>query len=357
MNLLDNLSQLKKLDPAASLPSIEAFPLQLHQAWEEIYPLKFNFSPFNKIVLAGMGGSALGGRIIESLYQEELSVPFTTVSDFSLPGFVDAQTLLLVASYSGNTEETSSCLKQGIKQKAQVLALTTGGEIGRLVQKGNLQGAVFSPEHNPLGYPKTAVGYSLGSLLAVLANLRLINLNHLSFRKNLAEFKKIQKNYLSVSLLSRNPAKKLALELAASVPVFVASQPLFGAARCCRNQVNEIAHQHALFFDLPEMSHHLVEAFGKPVFLQKKATYLFFESSLYHPRVQEHLKITRQVLRQRKIKNLSYPLQSHGKLAQVLETVNLGGFLAVYLSLLDHEDPGPEPWIIYFKKKLGRPTH
>lgn len=358
-NLLDDIAKIKEIDKDNTLGSIEAFPDQLSQIWQEITSQKFpqRLTEFENIVLAGMGGSALAGRVVKFLFQDKLKRPFEIATEYSLPEYVNHQTLVIVSSYSGNTEETLSCLQEAQERNAKIAAITTGGKLGELIKKKQISGYAYQPQHNPLGFPKTAIGYSLGAILALMSNLKIIDLDQAKFQKAKKEFLQIQKkNYLNNPTAS-NPAKKMAKELFGLIPLLVASEHLKGAAYTFRNQIHEINHANAFFYDLPELTHELVEALGKPKEFKKKAVYLFIKSNHYHPRNQKRYQVFRQILEKLKITNFEYEVKTESQLAQALEVINLGGFLATYLSILAQEDPGPEPWIIWFKKKLGQPTH
>ncbi|MFC1726961.1 SIS domain-containing protein [Patescibacteria group bacterium] len=354
MNLLDDINNLKKIDKSDALGSIEALPKQIRNVFNDFNKAAVlqRMTGFKKIALAGMGGSALAGRIVRFLYQDELKFPFQIITEYDLPNHIDHDTFLIISSYSGNTEETLSCLEQAKQKKAKSFAITTDGKIGQMIESHKQDGFIYHPRYNPLGYPKTAVGYSLGSLLAVFSHLNLINLSTDLLNKALAEFEAVQMKFFPQAPTVENPAKKLALEFKGLVPFLISSQHLNGATFTFRTQLNEIAHTNAHFYDLPEMNHHLVEAFGKPEMFIKHMVYLMIVSSDYHPRNQKRYQATQKVLNQFKIKNLAYEMRSESKLAQVLELVNLGGFTSAYLSIANHEDPGPEDWIIYLKKAL-----
>ena len=337
---------MKKLDPGRTLDSVKAFPKQLKQIWQETKKLKLstNYQKAKNLVLAGMGGSALGGRIVKSLFENQLRIPFQLVTEYQLPKFVNSESLVIVASYSGNTEETLACLSEAQKRKAMIFGLTTGGKLAEKIKKG-LPGMIFKPKFNFLGYPKTAIGYSLGALIGFLAKSGFIQLTDSQFEKALKEFEKVD---------LESAAKKIAANFQDKISVVVSSEHLNGAAWAFRNQINEIAHYYSLFFVIPAMNHHLVEAFSQPEGAKKGLCYLFFRSNQYFSRNQQRYQISQQLLNQQKIKNWEYALQSQNKLAQVLEIVQLGGLTAVYLSFLNQQDPGPEPWIIYFKKSLKK---
>ena len=354
MNILDNLKELKKLDPEKSLESIQAFPDQLVDIWQQAQKMVVpsEFKKAKNIVVAGMGGSALGGRIAKSLLESEIKIPLMVNTEYQLPAFVNRESLVVIASYSGNTEETLSCLKKARQAKAMIFGITTGGKLAGEIKRG-LLGFVFKPKYNLLGYPKTAIGYSLGALLAFLAKNQLINLDDKEFIKQLEEFKKIQPQFLPQTPTSKNPAKKMAHFLQGKIGVLIASQHLKGATWALRNEINEIAHSFCLFFDLPEMNHHLVEALANPEGAKAILGYVFLNSNNYFSRVKIRYPITQKIIQKIGSKTYQYQVQSLSKLAQALEIIQLGGFTALYLSALNSQDPGPEPWIIFLKKQLA----
>lgn len=358
-NILDDIPALRKLDPNNALGSVESFPDQLSQIWQETSQLTLPKTLRGKscVVVAGMGGSALGGRVVSSLLEPTSQSAFYVTTEYHLPSFVNQDSLVVIATYSGNTEETLGCLNDAIKQKAAVVCLTTGGRAGELIRTGKIAGHIFTPRFNPLGYPKTAIGYSVGGLLGILTSLGYTPYTDSDFQRALKEFTTVQKTFRASTPTSRNPIKKLARATQGKIVAFVASEHLRGAAYTAKNQLNEIWHSGALFFDLPEMNHHLVEAFGKPKPFKEGLAYVLLDSSHYHPRNRQRYMITKRVLKKVGTQVESYSLQTNSMLAQAFEVINLGGFLSVYGSLADGEDPGPEPWIIYFKKQLGAPTH
>ncbi|MCJ7827762.1 SIS domain-containing protein [Patescibacteria group bacterium] len=356
--LIDNQAHVRKIDKDNALGSVESFGDQLIQIWELVFNtnLPAHLRHKKKIVIAGMGGSALGGRVVKSLMNEEANAPVEVVTEYRLPHFVDQDTLVVIASYSGNTEEVLGCLKDALERKAAVVAITTGGKIGKMIRRKKIAGIIFSPQHNPLGFPKTALGYSVGGLAALFSNLGYLSYSDNYFRKAVAEFLAWQKNNLGAVDLPTNKAKALAIKLQAKISAFVASEHLKGAAYTAKNQINEIWHSGSLFFDLPELNHHLVEAFGKPKSFKEEVVYLLIQAPGYHPRNKKRFEITAKVLKKIGVSCEVYEVSCSSKLAQAFELINLGGFLSVYGSVLDGEDPGPEPWINYFKKKLGAPT-
>jgi len=346
MKLLDNFAKIRKIDKNNAFGSIQAVPKQLEAAWRQAQKIEVPPEATNakNIIVAGMGGSALGARVIKSLYERELRIPLLIRTEYQLPEFVNQDSLVIIASYSGNTEETLSCLEDALQRKAKIFAYTTGGHLGEKIKTGKIKGLIFKPKLNPLGFPKTAIGYSIGLILGVLARFNYLLLEEDEFFEAVKELKKIN---------LQKPAQEISRNILGKIPIFIASEPFVGALHAFRNQINEIAHTFSVYFDLPEMNHHLVEGFASPEPLKKNGVYYFFNSQFYQPPVEKRYPLTQEILTKLEVTNFEYHLQAKTILAQAFELVNLGGWTAFCLSLLKNEDPGPEPWILYLKKRLA----
>src|SRR4030043_2204555 len=120
--------------------TIKAYPLQVKQAWEEIDALYIppDYKNVNNVVVSGMGGSALGARIIDSYIVDTIRLPIEIYNEYHLPNYVNKNTLVISYSYSGNTEETINATYEALKRKANVFCITTGGELATIAKKEKL---------------------------------------------------------------------------------------------------------------------------------------------------------------------------------------------------------------------------
>ena len=124
---LDNLDLLKELDPDGMLARIAELPQQCRDAWANVQSLELppEYRQVNKVVILGMGGSAIGGDLLRALAEPECALPIVTNRDYTVPAFVNAKTLVIASSYSGNTEETLTAFEEANKRGAALLAITT----------------------------------------------------------------------------------------------------------------------------------------------------------------------------------------------------------------------------------------
>src|SRR3989344_3332021 len=131
--------------------SIRAYPLQFKQAWIEVNSLYIpdDYKEIDNVILCGMGGSALGARIIDSLIQDRLRIPFEIYTEYYVPNYVNEKSLVIASSYSGTTEETINATYEALNRGAKVFGITTGGKLAEVLKENNIPGYIFNPINNP----------------------------------------------------------------------------------------------------------------------------------------------------------------------------------------------------------------
>lgn len=356
MNLLDNIQKIKELDPSSVLESTVLLPEQIKQAWDEIFQAKMPPSCFKgarNIIVAGMGGSALGARIIDSLNFEVLDLPLEIVNGYHLPAYADKNSLIIISSYSGNTEETLSCCLEAIKKKSQIFIISSGGKLSGLAKKNNLPAYIFQTRYNPSGQPRLGLGYSIAAQLALLSKCRFVRLGEAQITEAINYLHELREK-ISVEVEQKeNIAKKTASLLRQKAIVLVSAEHLNGATHTFKNMLNETSKTFAVRFSLPEMNHHLLEGLSYPVQNKKWLKFLFFISEIYDPEIKKRVEITKEVIEKNGLSCLSLRIRGRTRLVQVFETIYLGGFISFYLAMLYRVDPAHIPWVDFFKSKLA----
>lgn len=325
-------------DEKKVLSSISLFDKQCEEALSATSRLKLSKQSANwqikNIVVAGMGGSALGAHIVQSVFGDSLGSPFVIVNNYFLPRFVGKDTLVILSSYSGNTEEVLSCFNDARKRKAKIVCLTSGGLLEEKARKEKISVVVFKTSHNPTDAPRFALGYSIFGILGILEQTGIL-------KKNI----KVQK-----IVLQKNIAKNIAKKLYEKIPVLIGSEFLVGNLHAFQNQINESSKTFCSYFELPELNHHLMEGLANPK--KNKLIFFFVESDLYHPRNKKRYSLTKEVIRKNKIPFINYKLKSKDKFSQSLEFLSLSSLVSFYLSKLNRVNSIENPWVDYFKKKL-----
>jgi len=356
MNKLDNDKVIKKLDPKKVLASIEMLSKQFDQAWQAAgkIVLPAGYRNIDKIVVNGMGGSALGAQIIHSVFQSQMKLPFEIINSYTLPGTVDQRTLYIISSYSGSTEEPLATIAVAKSRGAKVIGITAGGRLAELIKKNDIAGYVFDPIFNPSAQPRIGLGYSIGAQLAILKKLGVLKVSPIEIKNLLNNLSRFDSKFGFSVPTAKNPAKQLAKKLLGKIPIVVASEFLSGNAHVLANQFNENAKTFSAYFLISELNHHLLEGLRFPAVNQKLLTFIFLESGLYQRKNQIRYKITKQVVTKNKISHLTYSLQSATKLAQAMEALAFGSYVSFYLAILNGINPAKIPFVDYFKTQLSR---
>lgn len=334
--------------------SILKLPDQVKQAWKEVGEINLpsTFSRIDKIVISGMGGSALGGRVLDSLLEERIRVPIEVSTKQTIPAYCDASTLVILSSYSGNTEETLDVANKALLKRANVFIITTGGKLKQLMLEENLYGYIFKPINNPSGQPRMGLGYSISATISVLAKLNLVHFSHEEIQKAVETMNQTIKLCQQEISEPSNPAKLIATKLKHKLPVIIASEHLIGCAHAFKNQLNENAKTFSCLFDLPELNHHLMEGLCNPAEVKTYLQFLFLTSSLYSDFVTRRYPLTMEVVNKNEVGAISYQLTAPTKIDQIFEMLVLGSFISYYLAETYHLNPLPIPWVDYFKEHL-----
>jgi glucose/mannose-6-phosphate isomerase len=225
---------------------------------------------FNNIVAGGLGGSGIGARIAKVLFVEKLQLPIEVISDYTLPAYVNEKSLIILSSYSGNTEETLSLFEDAVNRGSTIICITTGGKLREKADAHSV--LVYSAE--PGFQPRMALGYPLATLILILGELC-----NTDYSKELkASSKKLSNTdkYLEAGKIIFDPyatviGKKF---------VFVADQftePI--ALRVCQ-QIQENAKGEAFLIVVPESNHNVIETF----YGSFNTNFIFIHTNK-HPRV------------------------------------------------------------------------
>lgn len=226
---------------------IAAFPQNILQAAQAAEKLNFS-QPKNKIeniVFVGMGGSGIGAKIVSKWIEDEINVPVLLFQEYTIPNFVNENTLLIACSYSGNTEETIFSAKQGKEQGAHIVGICSGGKLEAFCKENNYD-CVVVPGGNP---PRTTTAFSIVHILNLLVNLNLITKT--SLEQVIASKLVLENNIDEI----KKEAKDLATFLHNKIGVFYASSRYEALVIRAKQQFNENAKELCIGHVIPEMNH------------------------------------------------------------------------------------------------------
>lgn len=358
MKTLDDVSAMKKLDPSGVLESTVLFPDQCQQAWDEASMIKFPvaYDQIYNIVVCGMGGSRFTPKTIKELFRDRIKEPYEIVEDYTLPSYVDKDTLVILSSYSGTTEEVLACGQDAITRGAKItgIMMNGNGKVTSFLKENGATAYLFDPKHNPCGQPRIGGGYMLLGHLGLLKALKLIDIDAHEVDDAISFIRQIGSHYKPDVAESNNPAKQLARLLIDTHPFIITAEFLKGFGNGFANQINETAKMISDYRYISELNHHLLEGLKRPETLHKNGLFLFFLSNLYSKLIQKRFAITKTVAEKQQVKTHEILLQGKTKLAQVLESFVLSGFTTFYMAMLYDTDPVAIPWVDYFKAELAK---
>ncbi len=348
---LDDLRQIREIDSEGMLEHVAALPRQCRAAWQMTRHLELPAAvrQAKQVVIAGMGGSAIGGDLATAVAAGRSSVPGHVHRDYNLPLYADAATLVISCSYSGNTEETLSAFETAEQRGCPVVAITTGGELGRLAREKHV--ALISFDYP--SQPRAALGYMFVSVLAVLEAVGATgNLNaDVDEAVNLLEERR--------SLLGpetpqdQNQAKQVAAHMSGRVPVIVASGPLAPVARRWKTQCNENGKNLAYFEELPEMDHNALAGTHFGAAAREQIRFVFLNGEAAHDRNRARLEYTQQILEEQGLHCLQIGVPGRSVLAQMLAAVQLGDYASCYLAVLNGTNPTTIDDIAGLKQRMA----
>ncbi len=354
-NILDSREEIAKLDESNVLGSIEALADQVRHAWETTQALEFELDDdIDNVVIAGMGGSALGPDVFKHLFVDRLEVPFEIYNGYDLPAYVDDETLVVLSSYSGTTEEVLSCATQAKEAGAQVMVIAAGGKLAEIAEQENYPIYRIDPVHNPSNQPRMAIGYAIAGLIGLLVKAGLVTISQTEIEEVINTIIATSEKLSPETSQEENKAKLLAFSTIERRPILVASEFLVGAVHTATNQFNENAKIFADYKVVPELNHHLMEGLQFPKSNDGSHFFIFFRSNLYQPRNQKRIKLTQEVVEKNDIETMYIELRSPSKLTQAFEVIALMAYTNFYVAMLEGINPAPIPFVDWFKDELGK---
>lgn len=347
---IDTVERIRAGDPEGMLDRIKELPQQVRDAWAisqkaQIPPA---FGDVRNIVVAGMGGSAIGGDLAAALLAGELKVPMSVHRDYGLPAYVGRDTLVIASSYSGNTEESLSALEEAQKRGSKVIAITTGGRVAEIAQQAGFPLVTFSYKARP----RATLGYSLTLVLGVLARAGLARDLSADIDAALADVAKLQERVHEGA--RSNDAKKLAAATAGKV-VFVYGAGAMGVmARRVKGQWNENAKNWAAYDVMPELNHNAVVGFPEPAIAKQALAVLMLRSTQDLGRHRVRFEVTKQLLERAGIEHHTLELPGQSALSEILQMTYFTDHVSFYVALLNGADPSPNTSIDFLKDRLAK---
>jgi glucose/mannose-6-phosphate isomerase len=303
-----------------------------------------------QIVVAGLGGSAIGGDLVRSYLADRLPVPMLIVRDYTLPHFVGPSTLVLASSYSGSTEETLAAYDQAHRAGARLIAFTTGGA---LCDRAHADGHPVVTLPGGL-MPRAALAFSFFPMLLVLSRLGFVSDPEAEIEETHALLTEQTSLYSRSTRWDRNPAKQTATLWHDHVPLIYGGNQRFDAvALRIKCQVTENAKQLAFANVFPEFNHNELVGFGHSQHVARQLTVCILRDRGDHRRIGIRMAIVRKMIADLGLTVTDVHSAGTGSLARMFSLVQWGDFVSFYLAMLNGVDPTPIAAIDHLKRELA----
>ena len=321
------------------IDSLKRLPDQIRSVMNDFTTERgtFSLSGIDTVVINGMGGSNLGGYIIQSIFRHSLKIPLLIEPGYEVPAYVNKKTLYIVSSYSGATEEPIAAYAIAKRRGARIIIITSDSDndLTRLAQKDHVPHYFFTTGANPSAQPRLGLGYGVASLLFLFKKLGLIKVNDKEITNLLNQLKR--KN---INLCGKNSdPEKTAKHLYNHEVILVGGELFEGNLRTMRNQFCETGKNFASYLVLSDMNHYSLEGLSHPRSNNKRLSALFLESDLYNKKISRRLELTKEVMKKQGIAVYSYSPSGKTALAQAFNLLQFGSWLTYRLSLLNRVDP------------------
>jgi glucose/mannose-6-phosphate isomerase len=330
---------------------IRDFPMQMEDALfiaNNFPPDDFNSDGISNIVVCGMGGSAVGGDLVRNLISNELSVPMVISRGYSIPGFADESTLVIISSYSGNTEETLSSYNEAVEKGCRIICVTTGGTAEEIARENGYPVLII-----PKGFqPRAALAYSFIPILMILTKLNFTEDRTRDLKDTIKLLREKSSMYSNFNDIE-NLAIRVAETIKGKIPVIYSSNDLETVNMRWRTQLEENAKITAYGNFYPEMTHNEIVGWSKINTLSGRFFVIMMKDSDDNSRVRARMDISEEMLKGYANGLVSLESDAETKLQRIFELVYLGDWVSYYLAIMNETDPTPIESISYLKSKLA----
>lgn len=339
-----------QIDPQDMFGAIYRFSNQLIEAIEigKKINLQNDYSACENIVVAGVGGSAIGGDVVKTIVHKELKIPFYINRNYTLPNWVNEKTLVICSSYSGNTEESLSAYEDALKKGAMICGISTGGKLSKKIKSKG-----FDLITIPGGLqPRAALAYSFVPMLYLLKKIGLISNSLINDISSSIISLKNKRDASAVGDAS-NPIFKMAKDIYGMIPIIYGiTDTTAVVALRWKGQLCENAKMLAYHNEIPEMNHNEIVGWGNNPDLLSELSVIWLKDKNDNERVQARQDITKSLLNDINIMQHEVNAEGANKVERLLDLINYGDWLSYWCAILHNTDPSPVEKINKLKKAL-----
>jgi glucose/mannose-6-phosphate isomerase len=343
--------EIKFYDNSGMFDILSHFGNQIEEAYDigNRIKLEEDYTGINKIIICGMGGSAIGGDLLRSYLWYGMKIPVYVNRNYRLPAFADEHTLVIASSYSGGTEETLACYDEAKTKGCRIICISSGGNLSLLAENDkNLLITI------PRGYqPRCALAYSFFPLLILFNKLGFVSDRSKDIFRVINRVRKKAQVYATTDE-TKNNALKISKHILGKIPVIYSSTDLLDIVNLrWRGQFGENAKSLAFGNLLPEMNHNEIVGWQENPELLKNLAVIAFRDKDDNGRILRRMDIILELVKPMAGLVLEIDGEGDSLLERIFDLIYLGDWVSFYLAILHKIDPTPVEKINYLKNKLS----
>jgi glucose/mannose-6-phosphate isomerase len=328
---------------------MEQFPMQWKKAVErtETLSLRVDSSRIQNICMSGMGSSVIGADLIRAYSYETCPYPIQVVRHYHIPNWVDENTLFIACSFSGSTEETLSAVSEAAQKGAQILVLTSGGNLMVEASKYNFD-YIIVPDSMP---SRTALASGFIALFRVFQSLGWIDEAEEALQETTEFLKQQGQMYDNID---ESEALSLAELLVDTLPIIYSGTTTLQPVNLrWRTQFEENAKTIAYGNTFPEMTHNEIVGWEQITHLTGRLSVVILKEKDDDAKVQQRMKIMEDLISDQVESANVFTTRGYSRLTRMFSLIQLGDWTSFYLAMLNRVDPTPTPKIDLLKRRLS----
>ena len=339
-------------DPKGMIDTVYSFADHIEDASEigKKISLRQKYNNIHNIVIAGMGGSAIGGDINNMLLRDDLAIPLIVSRNYNIPKWANKHTLVIVSSYSGDTEETLSAFDDALLKECQTIGITTGGTLLKKISGNNLDHIMM-----PKGLqPRAALAYSFVPMLYLFLELGLIEIDlHNNLINSVTLLKSVRDSYRYND--ENNKTWTLSNKIYNTIPIIYGeSENTSIIALRWSNQLCENSKMLSFCNELPEFNHNEIVGWENNRSIIEKLSIIWLNDESNHERIDIRQEITSKILDNVVDKQFEISLNGNTRFERLLHLIHFGDWVSLWCAYLHNTDPSPVEKIANLKNELSK---
>ncbi len=349
VKILDDLDEVKKIDKSNMLFFCVGASKHYEEAAKLAKAVSISYPKPQALILAGIGGSAIGGELLKDWARDKIDVPIEVCREYSLPTYANQKTLLFIVSYSGETEEALSMFLDAIKRNCMVFCISSGGKLLEFAEKLKLP---YLRVPSKIPQPRAALPYLFLPLPIFLEKLGLVSGVASEISEAVRILERIKSENLPEKPLSNNFSKKLASRINETVPVIYGFGIYRAVAQRYKQEFNENSKVLSKWEFFPELDHNEIVGWEAAKELAKCFSIIYIRDKDEPEGMRQRIEATKDLIYERSKKIFEVWSVGETRLAKMLSAIYIGDLTSLYLAILRGVDPTPVKTIALLKQTM-----